>query len=323
MRFRMPREPIEWPNGAVLAVIPNVVFETWPEEEVGKPGSEQAGFRRDIVSGALFTTDVAVVTDRLYGERCGAYRMLEVFDEFDIKTTWFLNGAGVEAFPELAREILGAGHELASENWRHEYVLRQTDPVQKADIERTIQAFQKHTGARPFGFICPGDRPNNYTLPLLAEEGYRYYLGMLNEDLPFTIRTEKGDLLAFTYGIWMTDHQMASAARKSPRDVLQMWIDQFDQLYEEGVAGRPGLMTMGLHPFVIGRPFRARVVREFLAYTTSKPKVWFPRLNEVADYYLTNYRESYVERWPFYGTGLPRPAAMRPSPAAAARAHRT
>jgi peptidoglycan/xylan/chitin deacetylase (PgdA/CDA1 family) len=309
--MRMPREPIEWPDGAVLAVIPNVVFETWPEDELGRPGSHQATFRREFPSDWIFTTDVAVVTDRLYGERCGAHRMLEIFDEFDIRTTWFLNGAGVEAFPELAKEILEAGHELASENWRHEYILQQTDQVQKANIERTLKAFQTNLNVRPVGFIAPGDRPNNYTLPLLAEKGYRYYLGMLNEDLPFTIRTESGDLVAFTYGVWMTDKQMAASARTSPRDVLQMWVDQFDQLYEEGVAGRPGLMTMGLHPYIIGRPFRARVVREFLAYATSKPKVWFPRCVEVADHYLANYRESYVERWPFYGTGLPRPATRR------------
>lgn len=306
--MRMPRRPIAWPNGAYLAVMPCIVLETWPEEELGKPGSAQASFRHDVPKGSLFTTDIALITDRLYGERCGAYRVLDVLDEFGVKTTWFLNGAGVEAFPHLAREIREAGHELASENWRHEYVWRQKDPEQRAELERTIAAFEKHAGARPVGYISSGERPNHYTLPLLAEMGYRYYMGTLNEDLPYTLRTEKGDLVAMSYGIWLTDHQMASSTRKNPRDVLQWWRDQFDQLYEEGERGRPGLMTMGLHPFIVGRPFRAKVLREFLAYAASRPKVWFPRCVEVADHYLANYREWYVERWPtFYGTGMPRP----------------
>ncbi len=305
--MRLPRRPIAWPNDARIAIMPTIVLETWPPEELGKPGSAQASFRHDFPSGSLFTTDIALVTDRLYGERCGAYRVLDVLDEFDVKTTWFMNGAGVETLPHLAKEILAAGHELASENWRHEYVTRQTDEVQKRELERTIASFEKNAGVRPVGYISPGERPNEYTLPLLAELGYRYYMGTLNEDLPYTLRTAKGELVLFSYGIWLTDHQMASSTRKNPRDILQWWKDQFDQLYEEGGRGRPGMMTMGLHPFIIGRPFRAKVLREFLAYAASKPKVWFARGVEAADHYRKNYGDRYVETWPHYGTGLPRP----------------
>ena len=303
----MPRKPIAWPNDARIAILPTVVVETWPEDELGKPGSSQASFRHDFPSGALYNTDIALVTDRLYGERCGAYRILDILDEFGVKTSWFLNGAGVQAFPELAKEILAADHELASENWCHEYVTRQTDEVQKRDLLRTIESFQKNAGVKPIGYISTGERPNLYTLPLLAEQGYRYYMGTMNEDLPYTLRTEKGDLVAFSFGIWMTDHQMASSTRKNPRDILQWWKDQFDQLYEEGEKGRPGVMSMGLHPFIIGRPFRARVLREFLAYASSKKGVWFARGDEAASHYLENYRERYVETWPHFGTGLPRP----------------
>ena len=311
--MRLPRRPIEWPNGERIAVMPTVVLETWPEDELGKPGSAQASFRHDFPSGSLFNVDIALITDRLYGERCGAYRVLDVLEEYGVKTTWFLNGSGVEVFPGLAKEILLAGHELASENWRHEYVTRQTDEVQKKELERTVASFEKNAGVRPRGYISSGERPNHYTMPLLAELGYRYYMGTINEDLPYTLRTEKGDLVAFSYGIWMTDHQMASSARKNPRDILRWWTDQFDQIYEEGEKGRPGMMTMGLHPFIIGRPFRARVLREFLAYATSKPKVWFPQCVEAADHYLARYREAYIERWPHYGTGLPRPKETVPA----------
>lgn len=317
--MRMPRPPIEWPGGAYVAIMPTIVLETWPPEELGRPGSAQASFRHDFPSHSLFTTDIALITDRLYGERCGAYRVLDVLEKHGVRTTWFLNGAGVEAFPHLAKEILAAGHELASENWRHEYVVRQTDEVQKKELERTIAAFERSAGVRPVGYISPGERPSEYTLPLLAELGYRYYMGTLNEDLPYTLRTAKGDLVIFAYGIWLTDHQMAGSVRKNPRDVLQWWKDQFDQLYEEGQQGRPGLLTMGLHPFIIGRPFRARVLREFLAYAAAKPKVWFPRCVEAADHYLANYRDAYVERWPHYGTGLPRPTARAAARAAAGR----
>jgi peptidoglycan/xylan/chitin deacetylase (PgdA/CDA1 family) len=309
--MRMPRRPIQWPNGARLAIMPCIVLETWPADELGKPGSAQASFRHDFPKGSIFQTDIALITDRMYGERCGAYRVLDVLDEFDIKTTWFMNGAGPEAFPDLAKEIVRSGHEVASENWCHEYVWRQTDDVQRAELERTIASFERNIGVRPVGYISSGERPNHYTLPLIAEHGYRYYMGTINEDLPYTLRTEKGDVVAMNYGIWLTDHQLAGSVRKDPRQVLQWWKDQFDQLYEEAENGRPGMMTMGLHPFIVGRPFRAKVLREFFAYARSKPEVWFPRCVEVADHYLANYRDAYVEKWPeFYGTGKPRPKEL-------------
>ncbi len=303
----MPRSPITWPGGAHVALIPAVCLETWPEDELGRPGSAQASFRRDVPSGSLFTVDVAAITDRLYGERAGAQRVLDAFDDFGVKTSWFLNGAGVEAFPDLAREILAAGHELGSENWRHQYIWRQTDAEQKADLERTIAAFERNLGVRPKGFITPGERMNDYTMPLLAELGYTYYMGFLDEDLPYTLRTAKGDLTVMHYGIWLNDHMLAYGIRKDPRDLYQWCRDEFDQLYEEGAKGRPGLIVIGIHPFSGGRPFRAKALREFLGYATAKPKVWFPRCIDAAEHYRTHFGDRYVLTWPLYGTGLPRP----------------
>src|SRR5207245_3704259 len=79
--MRTPRRPIAWPNDARVAILPTIVLETWPENELGKPGSAQASFRHDFPSGSLFNSDIALITDRLYGERCGAYRVLDVLDE--------------------------------------------------------------------------------------------------------------------------------------------------------------------------------------------------------------------------------------------------
>jgi peptidoglycan/xylan/chitin deacetylase (PgdA/CDA1 family) len=309
--MHVPRKPIAWPDDSYIAVLPAVCFETWPEE-LGKPGSAQASFRKEFPEGSLFKTDIAVISDHLYGERNGAHRVLNVFKEFGIKTTWFLNGAGVEAFPDIAKLILGDGHELGSENWRHDYAWRQTREQQKDDLERTIAAFQKNLGIRPFGFISPGERPTDDTPELLAELGYEYYCGTIHEDLPYTLQTKKGEITVIRYGIWLNDHMLAYALRKDPRALLQWEIDEFDQLYEEGRQGSPGMMVLGIHPFIAGRPFRAKALREFFAYATSKPKVWFPKAIDIARHYKKNYGDAYVDAWPNYGTGIRRPKQREP-----------
>jgi Cu/Zn superoxide dismutase len=85
---------------------------------------------------------------------------------------------------------------------------------------------------------------------------------------------------------------------EEPRDVLQWWKDQFDQSYEEGEKGRPGLMTLGLHRFITGPAF--------MACASSKKGTWFTRGDEAAGHYQTHDREGHVKTWPHVGSDLPR-----------------
>jgi peptidoglycan/xylan/chitin deacetylase (PgdA/CDA1 family) len=302
----MRRLPIQWPDKARVAVLPCIVFETWPDD-LGTAKSLQSEFRKGVPADARFPKDIASITDRQYGERVGMYRVLDLLAAEGIKTTFFVNGATVEAFPELMREIVGQGHELASENWRHEYAITQTEEEQRRDITRTVESFEKVLGVRPQGFIMPGERPTDLTPHLLVEHGYRYWMFSLNEDLPYVLQVDGGgELVIMCYGIWLTDHRTGRAdAGRTPRELLQLWKDNFDYLYEEGERF-PSFMSLGLHPFLIGRPFRATVLREFLRYAKGHPGVWFPRCIDVARYWLEHHRTNRIDLWPNYGTGLSR-----------------
>ena len=56
---------------------------------------------------------------------------------------------------------------------------------------------------------------------------------------------------------------------------------------EGAESGR--LMNLGLHPHVVGQPFRARCVREFIEYAQQFPDVWFTTREEIAKWYLKNH----------------------------------
>ncbi|MEK7378908.1 MAG: polysaccharide deacetylase family protein, partial [Candidatus Binatota bacterium] len=105
------RKPIKWPNNARVAITTCIVTESWPEE-LGTPTSLQVEFRKGLPRDAKFKKDVASITDRQYGERVGVYRVMEVLKQEGIKASFFVNGHTVEAFPDLMRQIVGAGHEL-------------------------------------------------------------------------------------------------------------------------------------------------------------------------------------------------------------------
>jgi hypothetical protein len=68
---------------------------------------------------------------------------------------------------------------------------------------------------------------------------------------------------------------------RTPRDVLEMLIDQFDVLYAEGVAGKPKIMGYAFHPFLC-HGFRTKPLEEFFRYTQRFTKVWYPTRIELA-----------------------------------------
>ncbi len=298
------RKPIKWPNNARVALVTNVVMESWPDE-LGTPTSHQSDMRKGIGDDAKFKKDICSITDRQYGERVGIYRTLEVLKQEGIKASVFVNGYTVEAFPDLMKQILAEGHDLCSENWRHDYAFIMTPEEQHNDIKRTVDTFQKVLGIKPKGFIMPGERPTDDTPKFLVEFGYKYWNSFLHEDLPYVLKTDGGELVVTTFGVWMTDHRTGKPdAGRTPRELLQYWKDHFDWIYEEGEK-YPGFMNLGLHPFLIGRPHRIPILREFLRYAKSHKGVWFPRGIDLADYWLENCHDNLVETWPNYGTGIP------------------
>ena len=68
---------------------------------------------------------------------------------------------------------------------------------------------------------------------------------------------------------------------------LEMFKEQFDWLYEESAtAGR--FMNIGIHPHVIGQPYRVRAIRDFIRYAKTFDDVWFATREEIAEWYLEN-----------------------------------
>jgi peptidoglycan/xylan/chitin deacetylase (PgdA/CDA1 family) len=230
---------------------------------------------------------------------------LSILRSEGIKASFFVNGRTVAAFPELMKRIVAEGHELGSATWHQANVPLVTREDQHSDIKRTVDAFQRNLGFRPQGFMMSREGSTDDTPRVLVELGYKYWLSLLHEDLPYVLSVGRGELVVASYGPPMTDARGGHLELGSnPREIYQLWKDNFDWLYEEG-ATYPGFMSLGVHPFLTGRPFMAEVFREFLRYVKSHPGVWFARGIDLANFWLENCRDHLIEKWPNYGTGLP------------------
>jgi polysaccharide deacetylase family protein (PEP-CTERM system associated) len=104
-------------------------------------------------------------------------RLLAIFGEAGVKSTFFTLGWVAERYPALIRRIVAGGHELASHGWNHTRADAQDPETFRADIRRTKALLEDTGGVAVTGYRAAtfsiGPK-NRWAFGVLAEEGYRY-----------------------------------------------------------------------------------------------------------------------------------------------------
>ncbi len=280
----MTRVSFQWPDGNVLAVCPIVAWETWPDD-LGTRESHQVTNLPLLPPNAVYKRDMWVVHEHEYAEMEGIWRLLDLFDRIGMKVTFVISGRSVERFPDIAREIQRRGHEMASENYIHEYSVMYDEAQERDSILKTIAVFERVLGQRPLGYISPGHRATDNTLHIIAEAGYIWNADFQDRDTASIIEVSGRPIVAMPFGS-ISDYMTYQMTGRTPREVLALLIDDFDVLYAEGVAGRHKMMAYGFHPFLC-HGFRTKPLEEFIRYTQRFAKVWYATRIEIARWCLS------------------------------------
>ncbi|MEN9936183.1 MAG: hypothetical protein RLZZ387_2762 [Chloroflexota bacterium] len=234
-----------------------------------------------------------------YGARVGVPRLLEMLRSQGLKTTFFTPGHTIESFPEAVFAILAEGHELAHHSYAHVDPSGQTADEERRDMERALAALER-VGVRPLGYRSPSADMSERTLPLLEEYGFLYDSSLMADDFrPY--RPRIGDRvsrdeplvkgrearlwelpMSFELDDWVHFQFNFSPYRNgtsAPSKVLEIWTEEFDWMHEH-VDG--GVLTVALHPQVIGRGHRVAMLERFIAHCRAHGDVTFARMGDVA-----------------------------------------
>lgn len=104
-------------------------------------------------------------------------RLLEIFDEADIRSTFFVLGWVAERHPRLVAHIAARGHEIASHGYAHRLVYDQTPAAFRDDVRRAKHLLEDAGGVPVHGYRAPSYSitPRSlWALDVLIEEGYTY-----------------------------------------------------------------------------------------------------------------------------------------------------
>ncbi|SDT62823.1 polysaccharide deacetylase family protein [Pseudomonas prosekii] len=225
-----------------------------------------------------------------YGSQRGVERLLGLFAELGVSSSWCIPGIVAEENPEHLKAIQAGGHEIACAGYRHQNYDNLSLAEQSADIAKGCAALAALTGQRPVGFRIPAGNGAPGFIEALRDQGIRWSSSWRGDDLPFAHPTapevielplhyelEDEPYFAFNLSPAVPPAQSRIASYSHTLGNLQM---DFAGFHRFGLC-----YVLRLHPEIIATPGRIGVLRELLAGIQQHNDVWIASAGEVAQWW--------------------------------------
>lgn len=282
---------VRWPGGARVAVNLVINYEEGSEVQMGADGRNESILGEMALGLEATYRDLAQESVYEYGSRAGIWRLQRLLDARSVPVTVFAGAVALERNAQVAAWLRDSEHEICSHGWRWEEVWKLTREEERAHIAAAVASFQATCGRRPLGWYCRYG-PSVHTRELLVEEGgFEYDADAYNDDLPYFVPVGGTSHLVVPYSFTYNDARFVTGTGYgSPADFLDNLRRGFDQLWDEG-ATAPRMMSIGLHPRLVGQASRAHALAEFLDHARAKGEVWFTTRLEIARWWRAHHRE--------------------------------
>jgi peptidoglycan/xylan/chitin deacetylase (PgdA/CDA1 family) len=248
----------------------------------------------------------------LFAGEVGTPRLLKLFQKYKLRTSWFVPGHSIETFPEQIRQVAEAGHEIGAHGYSHENPIAMTTQQEEDVLLKSMHLIEQIAGKRPTGYVAPWWEFSTVTNELLLQQGFKYDHSLMHNDFhPYYVRVgdswttidygraaaawmkplvrgQETSLIEIPANWYLDDLPPMMFIKKSPnshgfvnpRDLEQMWRDQFDWVYREYDYA---VFTMTIHPDVSGRPQVLLMHERLIDYINGHEGVSWLTFDEIAD----------------------------------------
>ena len=280
-----------WPNGAKIAVQFVLNYEEGGENCVLHGDAASEAFLSDIAGAAQWPGKRHWNMESIYeyGARAGFWRLHRLFTGADIPVTIYGVATALARSPEQVEAMKTAGWEIASHGLKWVEHKDMPEAEERAAIAEAVRLHTEVVGQRPRGWYT--GRCSENTVRLVAEEGgFDYVSDTYDDDLPYWLPVGQGHQLIIPYTLEANDMRFATAPGYITGEQFFTYLkDAFDVLYAEGAAGRPAMLSIGLHCRLIGRPGKIAGLMRFIDYIKTHPDVWCPRRIDIAEHWAKTH----------------------------------
>ncbi len=218
-----------------------------------------------------------------YGSRVALPRIVRLMDEENIPASFFFPAWSLKIAPEQAELILASGiHEIAVHGWIHELNTALDGETEKRLLRLSMETIEEISGVKPVGFRAPSWNHSPNTLSIVRELGFLYESSLMADDRPYEL-LQNGDPTGLVElpVEWILDDaplfNPLGARYMNPRDIMQVWIDEFEVAWDEGT-----MFLLTMHPHVIGHRSRMVALKGLIDHIKARGNVWFGTHEEAA-----------------------------------------
>lgn len=273
--YRPVTDPVgySWPDGRALAVYVAVNLEVYDFDATHLDEIVTNPTRPDLINYCWLD----------WGNRVGAWRLLESMQEFGLPATALVNSRLYAAAPGLIEAWRGAGAEIAAHGRTNgETQEGLSDAQERALIAEATEEITRREGVAPSGWLSPWIAETPVTPDLLAEAGYRYVLDWGADDRPFRLETRAGPITAVPYPQEANDANAIAVRRASAAEFRDICLAQIDEMLRQAETG-PLVSPIALHPHIIGQAHRLHHFREvFRRLFELREEIWLTTAGEIA-----------------------------------------
>ncbi|MEL7000554.1 MAG: allantoinase PuuE [Pseudomonadota bacterium] len=277
-----------WPGDAKIAVQIVINYEEGGENNLLHGDEASEAFLSEVVGAAAWPGQRHWNMESIYeyGARAGFWRLHRLFTGMEVPVTVYGVATALARSPDQVAAMNDAGWEIASHGLKWIEYKDFTEDEERAHIAEAKAIHTRVTGAPPRGWYT--GRCSMNTVRLIADDGsFDYVSDSYADDLPYWIRVGDRDQLVVPYTLDANDMRFATPQGFNAGDQFETYLrDSFDELYTEGTAGRPKMMSIGLHCRLVGRPGRIAALRRFLEYARGHADVWFARRIDIAEHWM-------------------------------------
>lgn len=260
-------QPAEWPGGARVAVL--LSFDVDNETIALRFGQPTIG----------------ALSQGEYGARAALPRVVNLLDRYEIPATFFIPSVSLRLNPGMADVIKRAGrHEFAVHGWIHEMNTQLSAVEESTLVARAVEELTEMTGVRPVGYRAPSWNFSPATLRIVRNLGFLYESSMMADDRPYELLSngEPTGIVELPVEWILDDAPLLNPLGdrySTPREVLEVYIDEFDKAYEEGT-----MFLLTMHPHYIGHRSRMVILEGLVAHIRGKRGVWWATHRQAAEY---------------------------------------
>lgn len=270
------RERLAPPQGKGIIVHIALNLEIWPFDQPMPRAILQAPH------GQQPKPDIANFSWVEYGLRCGLPRLVRELRKRRLPASNIMNARFPAIYPTAAKAAVEAEWSIIGHSVVQRSLALENDEVKT--IGESLSILESELGYRPRGWLGPGFGETLNTPDHLNAAGIEFVLEWMVDDLPAWMHTKHGPMMALPYALDLNDVTIFALEKHTANEYVKRFEDTLS-VFELETECNPRVLTLALHPHIIGVPYRFGALCKVLDILQKRSDTIFMTADQIADWF--------------------------------------